>query len=60
MKDRLINARTDYIVCLVGTLSGWSKKGKTALGRGSARSGHKTILEQSRFSLDIYGATREH
>ncbi len=56
----LLMARTDYIVCLVGALSGWSKKAKTALERGGARSGHKSKLEQSRFSLDIYGATREH
>jgi hypothetical protein len=32
-----------------------AKKAKNALGKGSTRRGHKTKLEQSRFSLDIYG-----
>jgi hypothetical protein len=45
-------ACTACLVHLVGTVSGRSKN---ALGKGSTSSGHITKLEQSRFSLDIYG-----
>ncbi len=42
-------------VCLISNVSGCSKKAKNDHGKGSTRKGHKTKLEQSRFSLDIYG-----
>jgi hypothetical protein len=45
-------AHTDCPVCLVSTVSGCCKN---ALGRGISSSGHITKLEQSRFSIDIYG-----
>jgi hypothetical protein len=47
---------TAYLVCLISTVSSRTKKAKNALGRGDASSGHITKLEQSRLSLDIYGA----
>ncbi len=45
-------ACTACLVLLVCTVSGRSKN---ALGKGSTSNGHITKLEQSRFSLDIYG-----
>jgi hypothetical protein len=49
-------AHTACFVCLISAVSGRSKKtGKIALERGRAGSRHLTKLEQSRFSLDIYG-----
>jgi hypothetical protein len=39
-------AHTACLVCLVGTVNGCHKN---AFGRGSARSMHKTKLEQSTF-----------
>jgi hypothetical protein len=48
-------ARTACLTCLISTISACSKKAKNAVGRGSTSSGRITKLEQSRFSLDIYG-----
>ncbi len=50
-KIDLFMART---ACLVGTVSGGSKN---ALGRGNAISGQITKLEQTIFSIDIYGCS---
>ncbi len=49
-------AHTTCLVCLVSTVSGRNKKrSQNAHGKGGASSGLITKLEQSRFSLDIYG-----
>jgi len=50
-------AHTTCLVCLLSAVSGCRKN---ALERGSASSGHITKLEQSIFSLDIYGASALH
>jgi hypothetical protein len=44
-------ARTACLACLISTVSGRSKKGYKC----GTSSRHTTKLEQSRFSLDIYG-----
>jgi hypothetical protein len=49
-------AHSACLVCLISTVSGRSKKGP----KWGANSGHTTKLEQSRFSLDIYGGTCYH
>ncbi len=54
-KIDLLMAHTARLVCLVSVVSGCIKKAKNALGRCGSSSLHITKLEQSRFSLDVFG-----